>query len=158
VLTEITGAIIIAGWVAYNYMTIHETHGKERQFLSFVGWTLPVAYFLKVILQDAFGRVNPRNWLFDQNLHGTMWFNRYDDYGHCFPSGHMTVFTALFAALWHFYPRGRLLYIVSLSFLGAALVVTDYHYLSDVIAGAYLGYAVVGWSYRTHWAGTMLLN
>jgi membrane-associated phospholipid phosphatase len=51
----------------------------------------------------------------------------------------MMVFTAFFAALWHFYPRYRSISVGLLLVLASALVMTDHHYLSDVIAGAYLG-------------------
>ena len=54
----------------------------------------------------------------------------------------MAVFTALIIALWRFYPRYRPAYAGFLSVLALALIVTDYHFLSDVIAGAYLGLIV----------------
>jgi membrane-associated phospholipid phosphatase len=57
----------------------------------------------------------------------------------CFPSGHMTVFTAFGVAIWYSYPRCRRLTALGLVLLGMALIVTDYHFLSDVIAGAYVG-------------------
>ena len=49
------------------------------------------------------------------------------------------VFTAFLAAVWLFYPRYRSLSVGFLLILALALVATDYHFLSDVIAGAYLG-------------------
>ena len=54
----------------------------------------------------------------------------------------MLVLTPLFIALWHFYPRYRLYYGIAGLCLGAALIVTEYHFLSDVIAGACIGAAV----------------
>lgn len=51
----------------------------------------------------------------------------------------MTVFSAFFAAIWFFYPRYRSISIGLGLVLAVALVATDYHFLSDVIAGAYLG-------------------
>ena len=51
----------------------------------------------------------------------------------------MTVFTAFGIAVWLYYPHYRRPVIITLLILGAALIATDYHFLSDVIAGAYLG-------------------
>jgi membrane-associated phospholipid phosphatase len=57
-----------------------------------------------------------------------------------FPSGHMTVFAALGIAVLLYYPKYRKPVIIFLVLLGIALIGTDYHFLSDVIGGAYLGF------------------
>jgi membrane-associated phospholipid phosphatase len=54
----------------------------------------------------------------------------------------MAVFTVLAAALWRFYPRYKFLYLLLVLVLAIALITTNYHFLSDVIAGAYLGVIV----------------
>ena len=54
----------------------------------------------------------------------------------------MAVFTALVIALCRFYPRYRPAFIGFLSVLALALIATDYHFLSDIIGGAYLGWMV----------------
>jgi membrane-associated phospholipid phosphatase len=54
----------------------------------------------------------------------------------------MAVFTALAAASWLLFPKYRAASLAAITALGFALVATDYHYLSDVIAGGYLGLAV----------------
>jgi membrane-associated phospholipid phosphatase len=51
----------------------------------------------------------------------------------------MTVFTAFFVAVWLHYPRCRPFVIASLTILGPALVLTNYHYPGDVIAGFFCG-------------------
>jgi membrane-associated phospholipid phosphatase len=55
----------------------------------------------------------------------------------------MVVFTALAAASWLLFPKYRAASLAAITALGGALVATDYHYLSDVIAGGYLGLAVL---------------
>jgi membrane-associated phospholipid phosphatase len=57
-----------------------------------------------------------------------------------FPSGHMASIAALLGVFWICYPRYRRLYAVSLLSLAVALVVGDYHFLSDVLAGGLVGY------------------
>lgn len=52
----------------------------------------------------------------------------------------MTVFVALGIAVLIYYPKYRRPVIGFLIILGISLIGTDYHFLSDVIGGAYLGY------------------
>ncbi|HEX9137433.1 MAG TPA: phosphatase PAP2 family protein, partial [Nitrospirota bacterium] len=59
-----------------------------------------------------------------------------------FPSGHMSVLTPLIISLWRFYPRYRTFFLALGLALGGALIMTNSHFLSDVIAGAYLGLLV----------------
>ena len=112
-----------------------------------VAWAAPVSYLAKSVSKFAFGRVNTRTWLEQPGLYGFHWFQmRQGCEG--FPSGHMAVAATLLAALWRFYPKWRPWCLVLGAVLGMALIATDYHFLSDVIAGAYLGVlveAVVFW-------------
>ncbi len=102
---------------------------------------LPLSYLLKSFFKYVFGRTSTRFWLEHQAGDAFHWFHGGGDYAG-FPSGHMAVFTAFFAAVWIYYPRYRSISIGSLLILAMALIATDYHFLSDVIAGAYLGLVV----------------
>jgi len=106
-----------------------------------VSWAAPASYLLKGVLKFVFGRVNTRVWLQQPDLYGFYCFQRRPG---CegFPSGHMVVIVTLLAALWRFYPRCRPWCLLLGVTLGVALVATDYHFLSDVLAGAYLGAAI----------------
>ena len=106
-----------------------------------VAWAAPVSYLVKSALKYVFGRVNTRIWLQQPDLYGFHWFQRRQG---CegFPSGHMVVIVTFLAALWRFYPKYRPWYLLLGLLLGVALVATDYHFISDVIAGAYLGAVV----------------
>ncbi len=128
-------------WVAYFFLARRNGHNERTRFLRLAATATPIAFVAKDLLKFVFGRINTRAWLKGggpidfQFFHGTG-----DRSG--FPSGHMMVFTAFFAAVWHYYPRHRPLAAVFLLLLGAALIATDYHFLSDVIAGAYAGVLV----------------
>jgi len=106
-----------------------------------VSWAAPASYLVKAVLKFVFGRVNTRIWLQQPELYGFHWFQKRPG---CegFPSGHMVVIVTLLAALWRFYPKCRPWCLFLGVTLGVALVATDYHFLSDVIAGAYLGAAL----------------
>ena len=57
-----------------------------------------------------------------------------------FPSGHMSVTLAAMTCLWFFYPKFRWLYSLIALCVAIGLLLMNYHFLSDVIAGSYLGF------------------
>ena len=130
--------VTIASWAAYFYLRRGNVDNSRMRFLRLVGTVAPTSFALKSILKFGFGRINTRAWLEHPDLYGFHWLNGGSHF-EGFPSGHMMVFTALALTAWRFYPRYRTLYLVGLAILAAALIVTDYHFVSDVIAGAYLG-------------------
>lgn len=101
----------------------------------------PVSYGAKSIAKYLFGRITTREWLQSSGDLGFHWFSGGDRFNG-FPSGHMVVVTVLIAVLWRLKPRFRPLYLVVLLSLAMALLATNYHFISDVIAGAYLGFLV----------------
>lgn len=56
-----------------------------------------------------------------------------------FPSGHAAAVGAILSILWIFYPRFRVLYALTAIGFSVVLVATNYHFLSDVIGGGFLG-------------------
>ena len=60
-----------------------------------------------------------------------------------FPSGHMAVFTTLAVACWLFFPKVRAACLAGIAALGVALIATGQHFLSDLIAGGYIGWVVL---------------
>jgi membrane-associated phospholipid phosphatase len=135
--------IIICGfsWGRFFVLWRRGTDGEQMQSCRVIGTAVPLAFFLKWPLKFAFGRANPRTWLESRMSDKFHWFQTGEHY-ESFPSGHMLVFAALFTALWLFYPRYRSIFAGLALLLAAALVATDYHFMSDVIAGAYLGLLV----------------
>lgn len=136
-------------WSNYLILRRRGIDNELSRFSLLAGSALPLAYFLKCIFKYVFGRTNTRFWLENRVCDDFHWFHGGGNYGG-FPSGHMTVFSAFFAAVWIFYPRYRSISIGILLVLAIALVATDYHFLSDVIAGAYLG-LVVTWLTRLYY-------
>jgi membrane-associated phospholipid phosphatase len=124
-------------WLAYHHLARKNGNGQLLRFLQLAATVVPAAYLLKTALQIAFGRTNTRLWLNGGEPLRFDWFHGVGTGG--FPSGHMTVFTALGVAVCLVYPRCRRLTALGLVLLGAALVATNHHFLSDVIAGAYTG-------------------
>lgn len=128
-------------WVVYFCLVRRNIHDQRTLLCRVTGTVLPLSFGMKTILKWLFGRTETRAWLSDPSLYGFHWFAGTEGF-QGFPSGHMLVFTPLFLALWYFYPRYRLYYGAGWFCLGAALITTDYHFLSDVLAGAYIGAVV----------------
>src|SRR5512143_1160632 len=133
-------------WTAYLYLTHKGIYDTHTRFFQLVAITITLTFFLKSTLKHAVGRIDTRFWLRHPVFKEFHWFHGGGNYN-SFPSGHMAVFMALVIALWRFYPRYHSVYFGFLSALAMALIMTDYHFISDVIAGAYLGFLV---NYFTH--------
>lgn len=131
-----------AMWLAYFCLSRIQGSGQLLGFLRLAALSVPLSYPIKAFLQFAFGRTNTRLWLLKGMPLRFDWFHG-SGIG-CFPSGHMTVFAAFGAAVWYEYPSHRRLVVSGLVLLASALIATDYHFVSDVIAGTYLGFLVTG--------------
>ena len=123
-------------------------------------WTLLVS-LLSVILADqfreslqiAFGRNWPETWI-DKNpsligtgAYGFHFFAGDEEFG-SFPSGHAARTLAFFTPWWIAYPKGRWIYGTISLMICLALIGMNYHFLGDVIEGAFLGALVGVWMQR----------
>jgi membrane-associated phospholipid phosphatase len=100
-----------------------------------------VAFFIKNQAQLLFGRIAPRYGSFEQlnfTRRKTLYGFHFMQAG-SFPSGHMVIFTCVFLLLSFYYPRIRWICYLLLTILAMLLIYDNYHFLSDVIAGTYLG-------------------
>lgn len=111
--------------------------------------SLAVAEVIKDELKYVFGRTWPETWvrgnpsLFREGAYGFHPFHGGQAYA-SFPSGHTTAICAVMSVLWICYPRFRPLYGLCIAAVAIGLVGADFHFLSDVIAGAFLGTSI-GW-------------
>lgn len=139
----LTTFVIVATALSWGAYPVARARGRARDadLLRLIGTCLPVSFGAKAFLKFVFSRTNTRAWLAGYSDQGFHWFHGGALYA-SFPSGHMTVFAAFFTALWLYYGRLRALYLAMLVVLAVALIATDYHFVSDVVAGAYAGVAV----------------
>jgi len=110
--------------------------------------SLIIADQFRTSLGDLFGRYWPETWInnnpswIGNGTYGFHPFQHGDDIG-SFPSGHATRVLGFFSVFWIALPRARMLYaLLSLPLL-VALIMMNYHFVGDVIAGSFLG-AIVG--------------
>lgn len=102
-------------------------------------WALAAEFVFKRIL----GRAWPDPTYTGKHLYGFRFLNA-GPYWDSFPSGTATVSAAIVATVWIVTPRLRLPSVLLAALLCAGVIVTNGHWLSDVIAGAFLG-ASIGW-------------
>jgi membrane-associated phospholipid phosphatase len=108
-----------------------------------------VADSITNFLKFVFARTSPESWMgqhpsfLADRAYGFQFFHSGDAY-QAFPSGHMTATCAILAVLWTWYPRWRALWILAGLGVATALVAGNFHFLSDVIAGAFVGLSI-GW-------------
>ena len=95
------------------------------------------------IAKPVFGRARPE-LLFQDQIFGFTWSGAHADHW-SFPSGHAVTITALATALYALYPPLWPAYLLVALLVVASRVIIDAHYLSDVIAGAYVGF-VFAWA------------
>jgi membrane-associated phospholipid phosphatase len=103
-----------------------------------------------VILKRAFGRSDVQMWTGSTPEEGHLGIHsfhflhgnpqRFDD----FPSGTTTIATAIIAVVWILAPRLRILCLLALVGISIGLVITNSHFVADVIAGIFVGWSI-GW-------------
>lgn len=128
----------VAAYSLFRYRSSRGTVDQMTLTCKLLAFVAPASFITKSVLKYIFGRTNTREWLQAPQQYGFHWFQGGGN-NSGFPSGHMMVFTALIAVLWRLQPRYRGGYCAFLLLMALALIATNYHFVSDVIAGTYLG-------------------
>lgn len=124
----------IVGWGLWN----HRQLVAARAAFVFVAVALPG--LIADIIKPVFGRARPRLLIADR-IYGFSWHGA-DSAHWSFPSGHSVTVAALAAALYVVYPPLWPVYALAALLVAASRIIVDAHYLSDVIAGLYLGFVI----------------
>ena len=138
VLLPIVLVATALAWGVFFYRRWQKSTSPALAFYMLIGTTMPLAILLKAVAKDVFGRINTRSWLEHPVSTHFHWFGGSELYS-SFPSGHMTVFTVMAAAVAAWFPRAGRIAFLALALLGCALIATGYHFLSDVLGGVCLG-------------------
>jgi membrane-associated phospholipid phosphatase len=121
----------------------------SRPYAVALLWSLGlfVTVALKNFFKLAFGRIWPETWINDNpsfirdGVYGFNPFHGGKGFA-AFPSGHMAAICFAMTVLWICYPRLRAAYAVMIAVVAIGLMGANYHFLSDVIAGSFLGVSI----------------
>jgi membrane-associated phospholipid phosphatase len=120
--------------------------GPRARSLIGAGLAVLLAVVLTRVFKLACGRTWPETWVHDNpswirdGVFGFFPFHGGAGWA-SFPSGHTSVTAAPAAALWSGFPRYRPVLLAPVLLVAIGLIGADYHFLGDVLGGAYLGTA-----------------
>lgn len=158
-LTHIPNPLIPAAIVAFVILGLRAVMKRTLPAYQAAGFVCSVGVIVTEVTKEKlkflFGRSWPESWMGNNPSFirdGVYEFHFMQGGGafNAFPSGHMATSCAVLAVLWLMYPRFKLLYLVAGLGVGAGLVAANYHFLGDVIAGAFVG-GFVGWLAAAVW-------
>jgi len=115
-----------------------------EEFLFASATSLLVAVSLKNFFKTIFGRYwtetfnNNNPSLIKNDAYGFNFFHVGSQYD-SFPSGHSAVIFAVMTVVWIMYPRLRWLSVLCCAIVIVGLLGADFHFPSDIIAGAFVG-------------------
>jgi hypothetical protein len=115
--------------------------GRLDVVLILCDLSIVLARMLVLPLKFIFGRTWPQYHepsLIPDGVYGFDFFQTGDAF-ESFPSGHMASTCALIVVLWICYPKFRGIYAACMAAMAGALLVGNYHFFSDAIAGGFVG-------------------
>jgi membrane-associated phospholipid phosphatase len=105
-------------------------------------WAAMWAVAADIIFKHIFGRSWVEPTYIQDHLYG-FHFLHGGAHWESFPSGTAAISSAIISALWNETPRLRMIGALIVVMLGVGVVINNFHWVSDVIAGAFLG-ALIG--------------
>jgi undecaprenyl-diphosphatase len=136
----VTCAFVLRGkYILPRYRLLYGYIGV-RTFFLFA--TIGLSGIAADILKPIVGRGRPTLWL-HHNIYGFLPFTKLGFLWNGMPSGHSTTVFALAFCLSYLYPRLRVIWFAYALLLAGSRIMVDAHYLSDVFAGAVLGWATM---------------
>jgi len=106
-------------------------------------WAAMWATAADIIFKRIFGRAWPDPAYIQNHLYGFRLLHG-GPHWESFPSGTAAISAAIASVLWIVMPRWRAIGAVIVVLLCIAVVITNYHWVADVIAGVFLGKSI-GW-------------
>jgi membrane-associated phospholipid phosphatase len=134
ILVALSGAIIIVGAVQ---IALSSSLRRHMTILIIAAFSLTSSVCIdELILKPIFGRNGPINFL-QSGIDKFHWFEGTTISS--FPSGHAVQVVSVGTAFWIAYPRQRFAWLALMILILVMLVAGNWHFVSDVIAGAGVG-------------------
>jgi membrane-associated phospholipid phosphatase len=143
-LSSLFSAIVLFLYTYYLFKFAYQKITRFDRVLLAIANSVAITSYSKDLFKFVFGRYWPKTWSLDNSsllqnkaygfnfFHGGM-------LNTAFPSGHAAVITAAMSVLWLCYPKYRWLYATTVLLVAIGLIGLNYHFVSDVIAGCFLG-------------------
>jgi len=152
-VTHIPNPLVPAAVIAFFVLGLRALAGRSLSRLASAivvcSVSVTMAQVAKSLLKYVFGRTWPETWthnnpsLIHDGAYGFHWFQAGTSY-ESFPSGHMAAICAVISVLWICYPRLKPLWALTALAVAAAIIGANFHFLSDVVAGSFIGVST-GW-------------
>ena len=152
-LPRISEWLVVAASAIFVLLGLRGLTGRPLSRLEAVillcGLSIIVASAIKGELKFIFGRTWPETWvgnnpsLIRDGVYGFNFFHGGRGYD-SFPSGHTAAVCAAMSVLWLCYHRWRALYVLVVALVVIGLIGSNFHFLSDIVAGGFIG-ASTGW-------------
>ncbi|MBX9867489.1 MAG: phosphatase PAP2 family protein [Burkholderiales bacterium] len=153
-ITAESSLVVFVGFILLAVVVIRRLVVSKKLLIMFscyqVVWLLGINYF-KILLKYFFGRCVPSICFLPDvalltNQYGFVWFSKVSGFA-SFPSGHCTFMS--FCLFWVAVLNSKLKFFIVTVFLllFCGLVIFNYHFLSDCLAGTALGLFWGGLSY-----------
>ncbi len=139
-LLILSPVLIIAAYI----LTKNNNNKQLKEFLVSSSLSILLANILKFPLKYVFSRYWPETFVNNNpsflrdgsyGFHPFHWGVSYSS----FPSGHAITITAFATCIWMIYPRLRWIAVTLTLSVLLALLLLYYHFLSDLLAGSYIG-------------------
>jgi membrane-associated phospholipid phosphatase len=158
-LTHIPDPLIPLAVVAFIVLGFWRLSGRPLAKIHTAALICSISLIMAEATKDQlkyiFGRTWPETWVQNNSSFirdGAYGFNLFHGgAGYAsFPSGHSAVICAVISVLWMFYPKLRAVYLLVFLAVAIGLIGANYHFLSDIIAGAFVGVST-GWMATALW-------
>ena len=134
-------AVLVLSLLGFGFVAMKRRPlGTAANIVILCTWAVVLGFAAETVLKALFGRISPLMYL-SQNVYGFELLRgmRPDN---SFPSGTATLTIAAATVLAAKMPRMRVVPFACAALLCVAVIVLDGHWISDVIAGVYLGVVV----------------
>lgn len=132
---------LVGSFVLFIFFKYYRRRPVAANRALFLFVAVALSGLITDLIRPLVGRLRPK-LLLEANLYGFDPFRIGYEYN-SLPSGHATTVFALAAALTFFFPRWRLPLLSFAVVVCLSRIIVGAHYLSDVLAGAYVGLMTV---------------